>query len=377
MIRSVLVVIVLFGFKVEAQTSALSKGDSLYVRGNYSKAIKAYQDLRMPALTQVKIAKAYIGLGNYDKALEHYEQHLVVRPKDELVLMEYAKLLSKMKKYTLASEVLHQLIDIDYKNPNYHYEAGVLLERLKDSTAQNRFYAAYQLDNTHQKAIFKMAKKHLSRRNYAQVDYYADKGLAVYANNKELISLKAQNYFWQEDYKEAILWFEKLVALHEFSLFVHEKLSVCYARLYDFEKAIVHCKIALDIEPNNASNLYVLGQLYERNDDFENAEKYILAAITLSDIPMDKEYMQLGYVYNLQKKYKEAIEAYTIATKENPENENALFFLILSKDRYYKDIDTRLKLYEQFKKKFPKSKMMAIVDKRISELKEEKFLKTD
>lgn len=377
MVRYVLVMILLFSLNAEAQTSALANGDSLLVRGNYTKAIEAYLKHKKPEQVNAKIAKAYIALGNYDKALEYFEQQLELVPKDELVMLDYAKLLSKVKKYEQASEVLHQLIDIDYKNPNYHYETGVVLERLKDSTAQNRFYSAYQLDKTHQKAIFKMAKKHLIKRNYDQVDYYADKGLAFYANNKELISLKAQNYYWKEDYKNAVKWFEKLIALNESTLFVHEKLSFCYSRLYEYEKAIEHCLIALKLEPNNATNLYVLGKLYERNDDYKNAEKYILASITLSDIPLDSEYMQLGYVYNLQGKHKEAIAAYTRAAKENPENEDAHFFVVLTKDRYYKDLDTRLKLYEDYKKKFPKSRLIIMVDKRISELKEEKFLKTD
>jgi hypothetical protein len=50
---------------------------------------------------------------------------------------------------------------------------------------------------------------------------------------------------------------------------------------------------------------------------------------------------------------------------------------VLTKDRYYKGLDTKLKLYEDYKKKFPKSRLMDMVDRRISELKEEKFLKTD
>jgi tetratricopeptide (TPR) repeat protein len=377
MVRYVLVVILLLGFKAEAQSSALAIGDSLLVRGNYTKAIEAYLKHKNPKQINTKIAKAYIALGNYDKAIEYYEQQLELVTKDELVMLDYAKLLSKVKKYEQASEVLHQLIDIDYKNPNYHYETGLVLERLKDSTAQNRFYSAYQLDPTHQKAIFKIAKKHLIKRNYDQVDYYVDKGLKFYANNKELISIKAQNYYWKEDYENAAKWFEKLIALNESSLFIHEKLSFSYARIYEIEKAIEQCQLALKIEPRSVTNLYILGQLYERNDDYANAEKYILASIMLADIPLDSEYMKLGYVYNLQEKRKEAIKAYTRATKENPENGDALFFLVLTKDRYYKDIDTRLKLYEDYKKKFPKSRLMDMVDRRISELKEEKFLKTD
>ncbi|NQX84562.1 MAG: tetratricopeptide repeat protein [Flavobacteriaceae bacterium] len=377
MSRCLLVIIVILGIKAEAQSSALVKGDSLFARGYYTKAIEAYISHENSKKTNAKVAKAYIALANYDKALEYFEQQLKLLPNEELLMLDYAKLLSKLKQYERASEVWHQLIDIDYKNPNYHYQAGLVLEFLKDSAAENRFYSAYQLDSTHQKAIFKMAKIYLKKRNYYQVDYYVDKGLESYAYNKALISLKAQNYFLKKDYPNAAKWFEKLIARNESSLYIHEKLSFCYTRMSEFQNAIEQCQLALKIEPTDVTNLYRLGVLYERVDDYQNAEKFILASLALSDRALDNEYMKLGYVYNLQGKHKDAIEAYTIATLENPENEDAHFYVVLTKDRYYKDIEIRLKLYENYKKKFPKSKFIVMVDKRISELKEENFLKRE
>jgi tetratricopeptide (TPR) repeat protein len=92
---------------------------------------------------------------------------------------------------------------------------------------------------------------------------------------------------------------------------------------------------------------------------------------------LDKEYIKLASVYNRQQKYKESIEAYKRAISENPKNENTQFLLIFTKDQYYKDVDTRIKLYENFKNKFPKSKYKDFIDYRIAELKEDKFLKKD
>ena len=203
-----------------------------------------------------------MALGNYDEAILNYQKSIDSNPDNALTKYEYAKLLSKTKNYKEASDEFYKLIDIDYNNPNYHYELGLVLENLKDSTAQNRFFSAFQLDSTHQKAIFRIAKFHVKKRKYKIANYYIDIGLKTYANNKELINLKAQNYYLKKDYDKAVIWFEKLLSLNESSQFIHEKLSFSYAQLYEYEKAIEHGELALIFDPKNATNLYIQGQLY-------------------------------------------------------------------------------------------------------------------
>lgn len=373
--RILFIVISILVLKAEAQSSALQLGDSLYVNGNYSKAIEAYKQFENQSNVYDKIAKSYIALGNYDEALLHYERSIESNPDNALIKYEYAKLLSKTKKYEDASTMFYKLIDINYKNPNYHYELGLVLEHLKDSTAQNRFYSAFQLDNTHQKAIFRMVRFHVKKRHFKTANKYIDIGLSTYVENKQLISLKAQNYYWHEDYENAVIWFEKLLALNESSQFIHEKLSFSYVRIYEYEKALEQGELALKLEPKNALNLYIQAQIYARMQDYSNAEKYILESLSLQDIPLDTEYSKLATIYNQKKKYKEGIEAFQQAIKENPENEYAQFFLVYTKDRYYKDINTRIKLYENFISKYPKSMFKGVAENRISELKKEQFLK--
>lgn len=373
----IVIIIILLAFQAEAQTSALQLADSLYLHGNYSKAIEAYKSYNNQDEVYQNIAKAYIALGNYDEALLNYENSLNANPKDALALFDYGKLLARVKKHKEALEVFYQLINIDYKNPNYHYESGLVLQQLGDSTDQNRFRNAYDLDNTHQKAIFQIAKFHLIKRQHNIVDKYVDIGLSSYENNKELISLKAQNFYWKEDYENAAKWFEKLIELNESSQFIHEKLSFCYSEIYEVEKAIEQQLLALKYEPQNPKNLFILGQLYQRVSDYENASKYFKESIEIQDVPLDHEYIKLATVYNLQGKEKEAIDAFKRAIDENSNNHQAQFFLVLTLDKYYKDIDARIKLYENYKEKFPESPFRAFAERKLTELKEEKHMKSD
>jgi tetratricopeptide (TPR) repeat protein len=376
--RSLFVLLcVLTIFNSEAQTSVLNQADSLYSNGNYSKAIEVYKTHINQDEVYAKIARSYVAIGNYDSALEFYKLAAEVDPKNGLILYEYARLLSKTKNFEASIEVFNKLMNIDYRNPNYHYEMGLALERMKDSTALNRFRSAYDLDQTHQKAIFKIAKHFLIKRKHEISHRYIDKGLESYENNIELISLKAQNYYYQDDYHNARAWFQKLIAMGESSEFIHEKLSTLHAEFSDYELAIEQRKLVLKYNPYSADAMLLIGSYYNRLKDYKNAEKYIRQSLALKDVPLDYEYQLLGTVLNRQDKNKEAIAAFQKSFKENPENISSEFYIISTKDKYYADVDTKIKMYEDFRDKYPDTFYSKFASKRITELKEEKFLKAE
>ncbi len=362
---------------IQAQDVLIKRADSLYAHGNYSQAIEVFKVCENQNEVYEKIAKSYLALGNYDEALKNYDSALNAFPENALIKYDYAKLLSRSKKLNDAAVLLSELVYLDYKNPNYHYELGLVFEKLGDSTAMHRFHSAYDLDQTHQKAIHKIARYFLVKRNHDASLRYIYKGLESYANNAELISLKALNYYWKQDYEESSVWFEKLLDLGESSQFIHEKLSFCYAEQLLYEKAIVHAHRAVDYDPKDATNLYILGHLYEKIDDYAAAEKWITEALNIMDHPLNVEYTKLAGVLNYQKKYKEAIAALQKAVKENPMDEAAQFFLVRTKDEYYADKNSKIKIYQVYIDKFPKSMYIPYASNRLRELKEEKFLKSD
>ncbi|MBO3099148.1 tetratricopeptide repeat protein [Gelidibacter pelagius] len=372
-----LLIITLLTWSIQAQDVLLKRADSLYAHGNYSKAIEAYETYEQQDLVYEKMAKAYLALGNYDLALKNYDLALNAFPEDALIKYDYAKLLSRSKKLNDAVVLFSELVYLDYRNPNYHYELGLVFEKQGDSTAMKRFHSAYELDSTHQKAIYKIGRYFLAKRKHESSLRYINKGLESYADNVELINLKALNYYWKEDYKESSLWFEKLLALGENSQFIHEKLSFCYAQQALYEKAIVHANQAVSFDPKSATNLYILGQLYETVKDYASAEKWISEALFIMDQPLNAEYTKLATVLNQQGKYQQAIAALQNAIKENPQDETAQFFLVRTKDEYYADRDSKIKVYEVFKEKFPKSVYIPFANRRLRELKDEKFMKSE
>jgi len=367
---------VVFTLNLNAQNSK-AKADHLYNNGNFSKAIEVYKSLDNLEEVYDDIAKAYMAIGNYGEALNNYEKAIQVNADDLLLQYEYAKLLARTKQYKDANQRFSNLIASDSLNPNYYYELGVVSEKQKDTAALRQFQKTFKLDETHQKAIFKIAKHHLIKRNFIEAHRYIDKGLESYKNNIELISLKAQTYYHQDYYTHAVVWFNKLLDLGEKSEFIHEKLSLSYAQNSDYEDAIYHRKQALKYNPNDASAIFVIGTYYERLSDFEKAEAYISKAIKLQDQSLADEYQRLGTLYNRQKKYDQAIKAFQKSLKEDPSNIMAEFYILRTKDEYYADIDSKIKLYEQFIEKQKKSPFISYAEGRLKELKQEKFLEEE
>jgi tetratricopeptide (TPR) repeat protein len=385
-------ILLLISCKTEAQSSVLRIADSLYSNGNFTKAIENYKLYNPQGDVYVKLAKSYMGFGSYDSALLHYKLATEAYPEQTLIKYEYAKLLAKTKKYKEASILFEDLITRDIKNPNYHYELGLATEQIRDvktskvkidtvnplnnrGKAQQHFLRAYELDNTHQKTIFKLAKFQLIKRNYETSREYIDVGLSSYENNAALISLKAQGLFYEQRYHKAVLWFEKLLTLGENSKFIYEKLSDCYAKTYRNEEAIAYLKQALKFDKEDTGNLYNLGLLYEKEKDYKKAEQYISLSIKLENYPLDKEYTDLARVYNYLKQPENAIKAYNKALKENPDNMYASFLIVHTKADYYKDTDAKIKLYENFITNNSKSPFVNMAKQSLSKLKKEQFLK--
>lgn len=375
--NKLLILFLLLFFKAEAQSSALQLADSLFTYGEYSKAIKAYKPLENQAAVSQKIAKAYIAIGNYDEALKYYEKAIATQKENQLYQYEYAKLLLRLKKFEAAQQNFTELTEKNKTNPNYQYELGRVKQVQADSTCVSNYLKAYELDPQHLKVINQLGRYALGKRDFLQAIKMADNGLKIYSKSKDFSSLKAQAYYWQELYYEAIEWFEKRLELGEPTQFIYEKLAFCYSKNFNHKKAVENLEKALKFDPKNGLNLYLLGREYSRLEDFENAEKYLLQAIEILDEPMDSEYRELGIVYNRQKKYKEAIDSYKKALRENPKDMMLPFYLALTKSKYYKDYDAKIKVFEDFKKNYPKSPLMLMIDRELEKLRKEQFMKEE
>jgi tetratricopeptide (TPR) repeat protein len=364
--------------KAEAQTSALAIADSLYAVGNYSEAIQELEVISEKSIgVHLKLARTYEAAGKTSAALQSYAFVVEEDPGQVLASLRYAKLLKKSGQLPKADSLFRTLTERYPENASFQYELGLVKEKLRDSSAISYFSRTIFLDNTHQQAHFKVAKDLLSKRRFAEAEFWAKRGLEANPHYVSLLSILAQALYHQDKYPEAIEQFEKLVQLGEGSEFVHSKLGAAWAKSRKFEKAIQEYQNALDYEDKNHVTHYSLGKLFAHTGDYRNSETHLLMAILLKDQLMDAEFFSLGLTYKLAEDHKKALEYFEKALKENPNNERAMYERAIAADSYYEDLETRLNFYQAYLNRFKEvgsKNLIHLAKRRIKDLREEMHL---
>ncbi|MDX1751572.1 MAG: tetratricopeptide repeat protein [Salinimicrobium sediminis] len=370
-----IILLLLSATKAEAQTSALAIADSLYAVGNYSEAVEELEKsgTRSEAVL-LKLARAQKANGNTAAALDNYKTVLELNPERILTAVEYAKLLSSTGKLKEADSIFKQLVKQYPMNANFHYQLGLVKEKQNDSTAMNHYNITVLLQKNHQQALAKVAKRALVSGKLLEAERLSKQGLDTNPTNLTLLSILAQAYYFQKEYEMATEPFEKLVNLGEGSEFIHSRLGTAYYHLEQIEKAIDNFELALSFEDKNHATHYSLGKLYAMTGNYKKSEFHLLAAILLKDQILDEEFTSLGLTYKLKDEPKKALEYFNKALEENPDNERAMFERAIAGDSFYKDLETRLKLYEAYLENYGTtgdSYLRKLARRRVKDLREE------
>ncbi len=122
--------------------------------------------------------------------------------------------------------------------------------------------------------------------------------------------------------KQAIEQYEQIVRLQPDSMDDHVLLGRLYRLNNDLQKAESEFKTAVKLQPDSEEAVTTLAYLYNELGDTARA------AQVLSSVPdtgrSAKLYSALGYTYEQQKQYKEAIEAYRHAIEMDRDNLDAI-----------------------------------------------------
>lgn len=359
----------------EAQTSALAVADSLYAVGNYSEAIKLLEKSETKSeAVLLKLAQAQKANGNLNAALHNYQGVLESNPNRVLTTVEYGKLLSSTGKLEMADSIFTHLMKKYPINAEFHYQLGLIREKRKDSTAMKHYNLAVLINRTHQQALIKVSKNALVKGKVSRAERLAKQGLEVNPANIALLSILAQAYYYQKEYKQAIVEFEKLVDLGHGSEFVHTKIGTAYFHLENYEKAIANFNSALNYEEENHATHYSLGKLYALMGEYKNSEGHLLQAILLKDVILDEEFTSLGLTYKYSDEPKKAMEYFNKALAENPDNERAMFERAVVADSYFKDLETRMNYFQAYLKRFGETgspNLLLLAQYRVKDLREE------
>ncbi|MEX2416232.1 MAG: tetratricopeptide repeat protein [Paenibacillaceae bacterium] len=143
---------------------------------------------------------------------------------------------------------------------------------------------------------------------------------------------KAYESIIQQDFEQAIEWFEKAVADEPLNALYRYSLSITYARSNKLNKAIEHaaeaCRLAsqsdnylLHLNRLKARSLLLqAGQwLYKDHKRLSEAESLLKNAIQLDPLSLEALLM-LALAYGIQERYNEAVQILVEASRLDPQH---------------------------------------------------------
>ncbi len=272
------------------------------------------------AQTYMHIAEIDRRNGQFDQALEALKKAGAVVPDSLEVQYNIALIDEAQGKYEDAIQILEQLLqktehtDGDYSVPDKNNRA-VFLERLG---------TVYREDNKYPQSVDTFHK---------MLELGDENAIRGY---QEIIDTYRDNKQWQ---------MATDVAAEAAKKYPNDRglQMVSASQEADMGKAdvaIEHVKALLKGNPDDREVYIALAQMYSRVKDWPNAEQNITKAIELSSKPEDKDYAIFvqGSIYERQKKYEPAEEAFRKVLADDPKNAMALNYL----GYMLADRDTRL-----------------------------------
>ena len=260
------------------------------------------------AQTYMRIAEIDRRDGKFDQALEALKKATAVVPDSLEVQYNIAVIDEAQGKYEDAIQILNQLLqktehDGEYSVPDKNNRA-VFLERLG---------TVYREANKHQQAVDTFRK---------MLDLGDENAIRGY---QQIVETYRDNKQWQmatEAAAEAAKKYPNDRGLQMVS-------ASQQADMGKSEVAIEHVKTLLKGNADDREVYIALAQMYSRVKDWPKAEENISKAIDLSSKPEDKDYAIFvqGSVYERQKKYDLAEEAFRKVLADDPNNAMTLNYL--------------------------------------------------
>jgi tetratricopeptide (TPR) repeat protein len=324
---------------------------------DYKQAVEAYKkstDLDPDNLDAVRgLAQNLMNDGQTDAALDQYKAIVEADPSDAQTYMRIAEIDRRNGKFDQAMEALKKAGAVVPDSLEVQYNIAVIDE------AQGKYDDAIQilnglLDKTdhtdsdlsadkNNRAVFleRLGTIYREAGQYQKADETFRKMLELGDDNairgyQQLIETYRDNKQWQQATQAA----EEAAKKYPNDRGLQMVAASQQADMGNAGPAIDRVKALVKGNPDDRDIYIALAQMYSRVKDWDNAEKYIDKAIDMSGKPDDKDYALFvaGSIYERQKKYDKAEEAFHKVLADDPKNVMALNYL----GYMLADRDTRL-----------------------------------
>ena len=285
------------------EDTLLEKIEDLYILEKNQEIIDMIEALPAEKLNNGligKLARAYMNIQNYKKAIEVLKS--IEKEEKNTMLWNYRMGCSycylddyeKAEKYFLKAHELEPE-DEDIKSFLFYIYMKIL-KQIK--------FGEDDLDNQKKALNYTLKAKECATTNDDKIECYSYLGWLY-------------NKF--TEYQKAEDSLKKAISLGRDDLLIHSELAYCLGELNKIEEALKHYFKIIELEPDNIWALSQIASYYSLLGEYKKALKYFLK-IQKFEINDDKLNIKIGNCYEEIENYAKALEYYLLAYKESEEN---------------------------------------------------------
>lgn len=271
------------------------KGISYYKQGQYAKAVQEFEQL---VQADPKYESGYRVLGNsylklrqYDKAAKAFHQAVTLDPDNFASFLGAAVAEFNLEQYEAAVSTLESG-KRSAKTPKERYQLLQLrgssyynLEKYPEAVSD--LEQAVSIQRGEYNDVFQLGLSYLEMGNFAKARQYLEQA-AVLGDSDG----KAREYLQRVDYQQALEGIRK----------------------EQYPKAVATLKTFVESHPDDGDAWYNLGLAQLFSKQLDAARQSFEHSTQLSSTNWDA-YRRLGYVYEVQKEYDDALDAYRKAAE--------------------------------------------------------------
>jgi tetratricopeptide (TPR) repeat protein len=222
------------------------------------------------------LAHVYWALGQKEKAVNYYQESILLAPDEETFLIDYDNDWNFLiKKYGVSAHDYQQMREqlIAYRRNNEQIiksiDSGSIQDviRMVEANPQN-FTANYELGNYYKN----------KERNYDLALKYYLQAESLNPHHSNLLEEIALCYREKNELSKSADYYKKSDALKPNNTWILKNIGWCYSSQDKYEEALKYHLKVFELDPTDAWNLSNTGWCYLKLKDFAKALEYLLLA---------------------------------------------------------------------------------------------------
>jgi tetratricopeptide (TPR) repeat protein len=254
----------------------------------------------------------------YRAAQLELEKANALQPETLEILYNLGQAYLRTGDYTKAELALNRALKLKPDSPEMLYLlAQVYQEQNRSVDALDLLVGAHKLAPQNTDIIFLLARVSMTQNYFEDAIPLLESGLKIAPQRADLRAALGESYFMSGKAEKAIEEFKALIELDP-SPRSYVFMGLAYRHLGQFDEARKHFEAGLKKDPHNASCLFNMGYIEERQGNHARAEELFQAALH-SNPNLSEAMLELANLRIESKKFQEAAELLRRYVKVNRE----------------------------------------------------------